>query len=272
MHEEEIIMETIFTVSEEQKKQFAAAYLLNVIINDKVIIPLYLEDKNTDLEPVLEYMMMKCYLSVENKEFYAPTDKGKEVLRRFMQRYSEFLKIFDIYCAVDLEEGSFAFEEYFNITDTQQWNKYLNNERWEDLRVAVAIYKKLNPVEIVFMSFLQEDQFGDRGEGWEFDLLLGSIWDDILKVCNTALSAPDLAYEDEDGSLIDGNMVLEDVIIQGAELNLALHKQEQDQKLQEENDDFDDDGYGVEKIETEVYEYYCQPMYISPLWALILFI
>ena len=170
MHEEEIIMETIFTVSEEQKKQFAAAYLLNVIINDKVIIPLYLEDKNTDLEPVLEYMMMKCYLSVENKEFYAPTDKGKEVLRRFMQRYSEFLKIFDIYCAVDLEEGSFAFEEYFNTTDVKQWNKYLNDERWEDLRVAVAIYKKLNPVEIVFMSFLQEEQFGNRGEGWEFDL------------------------------------------------------------------------------------------------------
>ena len=264
-------MEDILTVSEEQKKQFAAAYLLNVIINEKVIIPLYLEGNYTDLEPVLEYMMMKSYLSVENKEFYAPTDKGKEILRRFMQRYSEFLKIFDIYCAVDLEEGTFAFEEYFNITDMKQWNKYLNDERWEDLRVAVAIYKKLNPVEIVFMSFLQEEQFGNRGEGWEFDLLLGSIWDDILKVCNTALSAPDFVYQDEDGSLVDGNMVLEDVIIQGAELNLALHKQEQ--KLQQElqQEEKDDDGYGVNEIETEVYEYYCQPMYISPLWALILF-
>ena len=264
-------MKDILTVSEEQKKQFAAAYLLNVIINEKVIIPLYLEGNYTDLEPVLEYMMMKSYLSVENKEFYAPTDKGKEILRRFMQRYSEFLKIFDIYCAVDLEEGTFAFEEYFNTTDVKQWNKYLNDERWEDLRVAVAIYKKLNPVEIVFMSFLQEEQFGNRGEGWEFDLLLGSIWDDILKVCNTALSAPDLVYQDEDGSLVDGNMVLEDVIIQGAELNLALHKQEQ--KLQQElqQEEKDDDGYGVNEIETEVYEYYCQPMYISPLWALILF-
>nr|MBL0699599.1 hypothetical protein [Desulfobacterales bacterium] len=113
-------------------------------------------------------------------------------------------------------------------------------------------------------------------EGWQFDLLLGSIWDDILNICNKALTASDLAYEDEDGVPVDGNMVLEDVIIQGAELNLALHKQEQ--KLQQkkeqknENDDFDDDGHGVANIETEVYEYYCQPMYISPLWALILFI
>ncbi|MBL0700087.1 MAG: hypothetical protein JJV92_04315 [Desulfosarcina sp.] len=265
-----------FTVSEEQKKQFAAAYLLKVIVNEKSIIPLYLEEKDADLEPVLEYMMMKDYLSVENKEFYAPTDKGREILGRFMPRYSEFLKIFDIYCAVDLEEGSFAFEEYFNITDAQQWNKYLNDERWEDLRVAVAIYKQLNPVEIVFMSFLQEGQFGNRGEGWQFDLLLGSIWDDILEVCNTALTASDLAYEDEDGLLVDGNMVLEDVIIQGAELNLALHKQEhklhQKKEQKQKNNDFDENGYGVANIDTEVYEYYCQPMYISPLWALILFI
>jgi DNA-binding PadR family transcriptional regulator len=261
-----------FTVSEEQKKQFAAAYLLKVIVNENVIIPLYLEEKDTDLEPVLEYMMMKRYLSVENQEFYAPTDKGKEILRRFMQRYSEFLKIFDIYCAVDLEEGVFAFEEYFKITDAQQWNKYINDERWEDLRVAVALYKKLNPVEIVFMSFLQEGQFGNRGEGWQFDLLLGSIWDDILEVCNTALTASDLAYEDEHGDLVDGNMVLEDVIIKGAEINLALHKEEQElHQEKQENDDFGD-GYGVANIETEVYEYYCQPMYISPLWALILFI
>ena len=266
-------MTDLFTVSDEQKKQFASAYLLNVIINEKVTIPLYLEDNNNDLEPVLEYMMMKGCLSVDNKESYVPTDKGREVYKRFMQRYSEFLKIFDIYCAVDLEEGSFAFEEYFNITDERKWNTYLNDERWEDLRVAVSLYKKLNPVEIVFMSFLEEGQFGNRGEGWQFDLLLGSIWDDILEVCDTALTASDLSYEDEDGSPVAGNIVLEDIITQGAELNLALHKQEKEiQQENNENDNFSDDDYGVEEIETEVYEYYCQPMYISPLWALILFI
>ncbi len=267
-------MDKKFNVTEEQRKQFASAYLLDLIVNSKIKIPLYLDEKDSDLEPVLEYMMMKEYLSVDNKESYTPTEKGNEVLGRFMKRYSEFLKIFDIYCAVDLTEGCFAFEEYFNFSSDEQWYKYLSDERWEDLRVAVTLYKKLNPVEIVFMSFLKEGQFGDRGEGWQFDLILGSIWDEILEVCNTALTADDLAYTDEDGAFIDGNSVLEDIIVQGAELNLDLHKQEKElqQKQKEEDYSSESEETYVEEIRTEVYEHYCQPMYISPFWALILFI
>lgn len=262
-----------YTVSEEQKKQFASAYLLNAIVNDDVSIPLYLDEKNNDLEPVLEYMMMKKYISVENKETYTSTQKGRDVLTNFMKRYVEFLKIFDIYCAVDLEQGNFAFEEYFFFETDDEWGNYLNNERWEDLRVAVAVFKKINPVEIVFMSFLKEGQFGDRGEGWQFDLLLGTIWDDILDVCKTAVTATDISYTDEDGSPIDGNAVLEDVIVQGAELNLELHKEEkkriEQQRAEEKEYEDDIDEY---EPEYEVYEHYCQPMYISPVWLLILFI
>lgn len=267
-------MKKQYSVNDEQKKQFASLYVLDLIINDKVKIPLLLEGNNCDLEPVLEYLLMKQYCTVENKKCYTATEKGYEVLRRFMKRYSEFLKIFDIYCAVDLEDGCFAFEEYFDFSDEIKWKNYLEDERWEDLRIAVAIYKKLDPVEIVFMSFLKEKQFGDRGEGWQFDLLLGSIWDEILAVCNSALTAGDLGYSDDDGTPIDGNTVLEDIITQGAEINLALHQEEEKRRMEEERtrEEEDDDEIMVEEIEPVVYEYYCQPMYISPLWALVLFI
>lgn len=266
-------MSNKYTITEEQKKQFASAYLLNAIVNEKVSIPLYLDEKDNDLEPVLEYMMMKEYVSVENKETYSATQRGLEILENFMKRYTEFLKIFDIYCAVDLGEGRFAFEGYFSFETDKEWEKYLVDERWEDLRVAVAVFKKINPVEIVFMSFLKEEQFGDRGEGWQFDLLLGTIWDDILEVCNTAITDEDLSYTDEDGSSVDGNSVLEDVIVQGAELNLELHKEEKkrikEQQAQEE--DYEEE-YNEYEPEYEVYEYYREPMYISPVWLLILFI
>ncbi|MCP4579785.1 MAG: response regulator [Deltaproteobacteria bacterium] len=59
----------------------------------------------------------------------------------------------------------------------------------------MAEFKKLDPVEIVFMSFLNEDRFGRDETGWQFDLLLGNIWDEILHICNTAIRLEDLGYE-----------------------------------------------------------------------------
>ncbi len=272
-----------YHASEEQKKQFASLYILNAMVNDKIVIPVYLEGNDEDLEPVLEYLMARQYITIKDNESYETDAKGYEVLKRFMARYSEFLKIFDVYCAVDLGEGRFAFQEYFDLSDAE-WESHLNDERWEDLRVAVAEFKELNPVEIVFMSFLKEGQFGDRGNGWQFDLLLGSVWDEILDICNSALSVSDLGYTDEDGDYIEGASVLEDVIAQGAELNLELHKHEESLRnsadCKAECDDLsddmsDDDGEyetHVTEVEYTVYESYYDPFYISPVWALILFI
>ncbi len=264
-----------YSVSEEQRKQFASLYLLNSIVNEDTKISLMLEGNDQDLEPVLEYLMAHEYIEIVDDDHYEDTDKGCELLQNFMARYSEFLKIFDIYCAVDLEEGSFAFSEYFEMSDAK-WERYINEDRWEDLRIAVAEFKKMNPVEVVFMSFLKEGQFGDQGNGWQFDLLLGSIWDEILEVCNTALSIDDLSYTDEDGDEIEGSSVLEDVISQGAKLNLELHKIEEENQEEEYDDEDDDeeDEYVTEVTEIEyvTYEEYYDPFYISPVWLVVLFI
>ena len=265
-------------VTEEQKKQFASTYLLDAMTNTPIQIPVYLENNDNDLEPILEYMMMKRYIEIHNSSHYIPTQKGKDLLKRFMARYSEFLKIFDIYSAVDLGQGCFAFERYFDFTTDDEWKKYLLDERWEDLRIAVALYKKLNPIEIVFMSFLKEGQFGDRGEGWQFDLLLGSIWDEIIAVCTAALTAHDLEYTDEEGNVIHGSTVLEDIIVQGAQLNCKLHEQEKEMAAAKASADYadadnDNNGeYGVQPVAMETYYSYCRPMYVSPLWTILLFI
>lgn len=258
-----------YSVTEEQKNEFASLYLLHAIVVDKVTVPVYLEGNNVDLEPILEFLMQKEYVTITSGDHYEPTPKGRELLDKFMARYTEFLKIFDIYCAVDLGEGCFAFADYYDMSDAE-WNNFLNDERWEDLRVAVAEFKGMNPVEIVFMSFLKEGQFGNRGNGWQFDLLLGSIWDEILDICNSALTADDLSYEDDDG-FVSGEAVMEDVIAQGAELNHDLHKRgEEIERENNEHHSYDNnDEYVVEEV---VYESYYDPFYISPLWAIILFI
>ena len=267
-----------YSVSETEKKEFAAAYLLDKMINGPMTFPTWLEGNDKDLEPVLEFMMMRDYISIQHNR-YVPNHKGRKILQEFGRRYTDFLENFDIFSAVDLEEGEFAFAAWFEIEDDEEWDNYLEQERWEDLRIAATEYKGLNPVEIVFMSFLNEKRFGNTGEGWQFDLLLGSIWDEILEICNTAISVDDLGYEDEEGA-VSGEDVIRDILKQGAELNIELHEEE---RAEEEENAFElaSDGYDYGRykdtheyvkpvrrdvISRDTYHKYRDPDYHSPVW------
>jgi hypothetical protein len=212
-----------YTVSDLQKQQFAGIYLLEYMINAPKAFQLMLEDVEEDLEPILEWLLVRDLVEIKDEERYAPTEKGREALEKFMARYSDFLSFFDVFCAVDLGAGEFAFARYYAFDDREQWKAFLGQERWEDLRIAVAAYKGIDPVEIVFMSFLNEGRFGRSETGWEFDLLLGSVWDEILNICNSALHADQLGYEDEQGA-VPGEAVLQDVIAQGLNLIEQLHQ------------------------------------------------
>ncbi len=212
-----------YTVSEQQKQQFAGIYLLEYMINAPKVFQLMLEDGEEDLESILEWLLVRDLIEIKDQERYAPTNKGRKALERFMARYSDFLSFFDVFCAVDLQEGEFAFASYYEFSVPGQWKTFLADERWEDLRIAVAAYKGIDPVEIVFMSFLNEGRFGRSETGWEFDLLLGSVWDEILNICNSALHAEQLGYEDEEGA-VSGESVLQDVIAQGLNLIEQLHQ------------------------------------------------
>ncbi|MEJ2542904.1 MAG: hypothetical protein P8Y99_02445 [Calditrichaceae bacterium] len=270
-----------YTLTDEQKKQFAGIYLLDYMINTPKAISIFLDGNDQDLEPILEWLMLKKYIEIKDQEKYIPTVMGREVLKRFMDRYSEYLTMFDIYCAVDLEAGEFAFSSYFEYDDEQAWKKYLNEPHWEDLRIAVARFKNMDAVEIVFMSFINEQRFGRDASGWQFDLLLGSVWDDILHICNTAIHEQDLAYEDEQGE-VSGKDVLIDVITQGSEIMIDLLEQEAQIVEEKQKLNFDTNGeadaeYYVDEVTTpryapDYYYGYRDPFYISPAWMLLLFI
>ncbi|MCH6255631.1 hypothetical protein MLD52_03670 [Puniceicoccaceae bacterium K14] len=214
-----------YTVTESQKSQFAAIYLLEYMINAPKTFALMLEREEEDLEPILEVLMVRDLIEIKDEEQYIPTEKGRKALQRFMKRYSDFLTFFDVFCAVDLGEGAFAFANYFEYDSKEAWFSFLNQDNWEDLRVAVAAYKGIDPVEIVFMSFINEERFGRNETGWTFDLLLGTVWDEILHICNSALKIEQLGWEDEDGQ-ISGEAVMEDILAQGLALAEELHQRE----------------------------------------------
>jgi hypothetical protein len=206
-----------WTASDEQKLRFAGIFLLEYMINHPRIFQLWLEDADSDLEPILEWLLVKEWIQIRAAKDYIPTEEGRNVIKPFMERYARFVYFFDVFSGVDLGSGEFAFERYFEILEPDDWQAYLHNERFEDVRIAIAEHLGIDAVEIVFMSFIREDRFGRDATGWQFDLLLGSVWNEILDVCNSATDVSELGYQDGD-RWIDGSIVAEDILQQGGAL------------------------------------------------------
>lgn len=216
-----------YTLDETQKMQFAGIYLLEYMINHPKRFALLLQGEEQDLEPILEWLLVREYIEIKDDCCYLAINKGRTALTTFMARYADFLNVFDIYCAVDLATGEFAFESYFEYPERSRWKNWLAAERWEDLRIAVADFKGIDPIEIVFMSYLSEGRFGRNQSGWQFDLLLGSVWDEILDICNNAVQLQQLGYEDAAG-VITAETVMRDIICQATSVLIRLKQHEAD--------------------------------------------
>jgi len=252
-----------YNLLEKDRVNFISLVLLNEIIQFQHYFDTQLTGEDIFLGRNLEILRNNGFLTVSNGKFI-PTSKGRDELSRLYDKYYEYLKVFDIFCAVDLERGEFAFSSINNDSSEDDWFKFLNNERFSDVRVAVADFKGLNPIEIVFMSFLNENRFDCGVQGWQKALTDNAVWDEIVDICNTAI---DVDYLKENG-------VLEDVIKQGTELALDLIKlSEESQKVGEEvvTEEVTEVEEYVDVVEMPVYGYdyfepYYDPYYISPIW------
>lgn len=219
-----------FQLTAEQREYFTAVLMLEQMCNQNQKYSVLLDGDLASLEPIFEQMMLKGFVDI-NGVHYAPTSKGKEMLTNFLEKYSEFLKLYDIFCAVDLGAGAFGFQHFFDpeFEDDQRWRMFLKEERFEDLRCAVAAYKDINPIEIVFMSFINEGRFKLTNQvDWAFDLKAGFMWDEIVEIYNSQLTIDQIGFTTGDGQVITGEMVLNDVINQGANLLSDLLEQEEE--------------------------------------------
>jgi len=211
------------------------------------------------LEPLFIELMSKGYVETSGMN-YQITAKGREVFDTFMKRYTEYLKVYDIYSYVDLEKGEFAFSRYFDFETDEAWADFIDNERFDDLRIAVALFKKLDPAEIVFMSFVNENRFDTSVNGWQMDLVSDNSWKEIEEICQTAIKPEEV-----------GEDAMVDMIGQGSELMMKLLEQEQEQQ-QQNNNSGDYEETIVEEETVEYYEPYYDPYYVSPIWFVPLFL
>jgi len=257
-----------YQLLEKDKNRLISLVLLNEIIQFQHYFPVVLGGEDIFLEPYLTSLRNNGLLTI-TKSTYTPTDKGREELVKLYDKYYEYLKMFDIYCAVDLTAGEFAFSSMLNEGTEEEWKEFLHNERFSDVRVAVADFKGINPIEIVFMSFLNENRFDCTEGRWQYNLTGDAIWNEILDICNTSI---DVDYLKENG-------VLEDVIRKGAEIAIHLVKDAEDflasneetiedEEIIEETETIEE---YVDVVEMPTYGYsywdpYYDPYYISPIW------
>lgn len=217
-------MSSYYTLDEHTKLQFAGLYVLSYLKDSGERLPIALSGHQMALQPILHFLLEQDYLEVDATEHYVQTSKGQDVLDSFLTRFTKFLEYYDVFCAVDLAEGEFAFERYhdFGEDEGEAWAEYVDQDRFADLRVAVAKQDGLDPIEVVFLSMVAEGRFGvdDHGQ-WSEERLTGEVWEKILLLVNQALSVDDLGYEDEQGR-VSGLEVLEDVMAQGRELRARL--------------------------------------------------
>ena len=259
-----------YELLQKDKDRFICLVLLNEIINQQAYPPVKVTGEDVYLDYHLKLLLSKEMLSV-NDGAYTPTELGRTELENFYAKYYEYLKLFDIFCAVDLESGTFAFEEINNPAfDDDRWNDFLSNDRFSDVRVAVAQFKGIDPIEIVFMSFLTEGRFEVGAERWQHNLTGNDVWNEIIDICNTAITKE---YLDQDG-------VLENVIKEGSNIALNLLLIAEEAAIGEETLCWPEEEVIEETIVTEKYvevvempdygyEYfdpYYDPYYISPIW------
>lgn len=246
-----------YIIDEKKKSQFIWTFLLDQMA-DKRDFSVLLTGNDTFIEKYLIEMLSLKFIKIVNN-FYKIDTKGQEFIDNFFAKYKEFLKFYDIFCAVDLTEGTFAFKKFYDFDTDEEWKTYLNQDNWEDVRIAVCEFKKIDPIEIVYLSFLNEGRFTD--DNWQFELTSDLIWDEILKICNTAIPLSELS---QDG-------VIEDVVRQGSDIMLEILKEENKRHLEDLKNTVDSEQYEEEVIyveeETAYYEEYTyDPYYVSPCW------
>lgn len=257
-------------ITESNKKNFKSIILLDEMVNNNHQFKTMANGDDAILEPYFVELMAKDYLTTSGL-YYKPTQKGMDALSLFSKRFQEYLKLFDIFSFVDLTKGEFAFAKFFDFNTDEEWDNYKSDPRFEDLRVAVAIYKKVDPAEIVFMSFINEKRFDTASAGWQMDLASDAIWNEIEAICAAALKPEQLGTPD----------VIEDIVTQGTALMMKLLEEELAQRKEEQAAGVSNNNTQGQYVTEEVieeydtpayYQPYYDPFYISPMWLIPLFL
>ena len=179
-----------------------------------------IEQDESGLEPILKGMEQRGLIRIDEQNCFTPTEQGRRVYEQLVGQLDSYVTHFDVYASVDLEEGAFADPD----TDL------LEDNRWSDLRVAVAEHKGIDPHRVVFLALLSAEAFFENPE-WRFDLAVGSLFDELETTVQDQISVEELGYEDDKGA-VSGEDVIADIIERGSALAQERFRERQEAEQQ----------------------------------------
>ena len=120
-----------YNLLEKNRVKYISLVILNEIIQFQHYFPVKLSGNDVYLEAYLNGLLEKGLLRVDNGN-YVPTEAGRKELETLYAKYYDYLKMFDIYCAVDLATGEFALTSVNKITDDEEWDEWWEDETEDD--------------------------------------------------------------------------------------------------------------------------------------------
>ena len=260
------------TLPKKQRDYFTSALLLDNMINLGHEYSVMLEGDQKLLEPALEDMAVNGLIKLVDSD-YEPTQKGYKTLENFKAKLVEFRKVYMHFSAVDMEAGEFGYAKFYDFDTDEEFYEYIDDERFIDVRVAVCQFKGIDPLEIIFLDFVDRGLFDVDEAGWEAELITGLIWDEIVEISENNLQLSTIIEQDGEGTM-------ENVIKAGADVMVALLKEEAEiaeaaDEVEEDYDDEDEEEVTVTTIEyieepdysLDYYFVYYDPFYVSPCWG-----
>lgn len=215
-------MTTQTPISLETQQLFAATFLLDYMAKTKATFDTLATDGSEDFTSTLQWLLGRDHIAFNKKHCYAISPKGQQAADNFTKRYQALLTYFDVFAHVDLEAGTFAYQEYQNFKSTAQWQRYIQQECWEDMRIPLIQHLGGSAIELVFCQFVREERIDTSSAGWQYEIANGIQWSEILEICNSALTAEQLNYDDG-SEIISGEQILDDVAAQGFDLLRELY-------------------------------------------------
>ena len=210
-------MQRIYVIDHSTRIEYTSLFILKDLCDKPKGISFHALKNNSCLKTMVQWLLERSYICVSETGSYVMSEKGFVILSYLLKKYESFLQCYDIFSGVDIRNLDFAFRYYHTFKNEDDWERFSCEERWLDLRGAVAEYYKFDIVELIFWNFVTGGEFSCGEKNRPFKLVFESIWNRIQTICNQSIPLDSLSHT-KGGKKIPAEDVIQTILKKGKQI------------------------------------------------------